>query len=110
MFDIKGMAIECSRQDTGMFTITFTGDDAPQDGTVVLVSLKTRPKKDAPVIWEKHLEVYESQVQVHITREDSDLAEGAYWWDARILFDDSEEPFTPMEPAPFRVLEVVGNV
>ena len=110
MFDIKGMAIECSRQDTGMFTITFTGDDAPQDGTVVLVSLKTRPKKDAPVIWEKHLEVYESQVQVHITRADSDLAEGAYWWDARILFDDSEEPFTPMEPAPFRVLEVVGNV
>ena len=110
MFDVKGMQIECSRQDTGTFTVTFTGDDAPADGTTVLVSMKNTPKKEARVIWEKRLPVVNSKITVHISKEDSDLKEGIYWWDARILFNESEEPYTPMEPAPFRVLEVVGNV
>lgn len=110
MFDVKGTQIMCSRQDTGTFTVTFTGDDAPADGTIVLVSLKTTPKKEAKVIWEKRLTVVNSKITVHIGKTDSDLKEGAYWWDARILFDDAEEPYTPMEPALFRVLEVVGNV
>ena len=84
--------------------------DVADHGTTVLVSLKNTPKKEARVIWEKRLPVVNSKITVHINKEDSDLREGIYWWDARILFNESEEPYTPMEPAPFRVLEVVGNV
>ncbi len=110
MFSMNGLEIKAHRQDTGGFTITFSGDDAPADGTIVQMTVKSRPDKKAPVLWAKQLTVADSQVEITITKTDTDLTPGLYWWDVRILFEDGSEPYTPMDPAVFRVLEVVGDV
>ena len=109
MFDVNGNTITVSRQDVGAFTVTFTGNDAPQDGTEVLVTLKEQPKKYAPTIWQKKLPVVDGKITVNINTEDSDLPPGEYFWDVRILYEN-DEPYTPMTPASYVVLGVVGDV
>ena len=108
MFVVNGQSISITKGDTGTFTITFTGDDKPDDGTTVLVTLKKRKGDNEPV-WEKELTVADSAVTVSLAIEDTNLDFGTYWWDARILFS-SEDVYTPMNPASFKILEVVGDV
>lgn len=108
MFNVDGQKIGITKGDTGQFTITFTGDDKPEDGCTALVSLKkTKTSEDA--IWEKRLAIADDTVTVTVTSQDSNIPFGQYWWDVRILFRDGTI-FTPMNPASFKVLEVVGNV
>ena len=108
MLNIDGLEIEVHKGDTEMFTITFTGDDAPADGEKVLVSLKKSVDSEN-VIWEKLLTVSEGKITVGLTSEETNIPYGQYWWDARILYDD-DTVFTPMNPASFKVLGVIGNV
>ena len=107
MLNINGQKIEVSKGDTGIFTVTFTGDGAPTDNCTVLVSLK-KTKDSENVIWEKRLAVTNHMITVSLTSEDTNLAYGQYWWDARILYADGTI-YTPMMPAVFKVLEVIGN-
>lgn len=108
MLKIDGTKIEITRGDTGMFTITFTGDDAPEDNCTVLISLKKTKDTDV-VIWEKRLAVHDHAISVILISEDTkDLNYGQYWWDARIFFRDGTI-YTPMMPASFKVLEVIGD-
>lgn len=108
MFDIQGKNIEISRGDTGVYTITFSGVDAPEDGTTAEVSLK-KTKDSENLIWEKKYTVADSRITVTLLSEDTaDLPYGQYWWDVRILFRDGTI-FTPMKPASFKVVEVIGN-
>lgn len=107
MMDINGQDIEISRGDTGAYTITFTGDDKPEDGCIVEVSLKKTKTSDTP-IWEKKLTVTSDTVYVVLSQADTDLPFGQYYWDARILFQDGTV-YTPMKPASFKVMEVVGD-
>lgn len=108
MLEINGKNIEVSRQDTGQFTVTFSGQDKPEDGATILVSLKKTKNSDKP-IWEKRYTVADDVITVTLTSQDTDLAFGQYWWDARILFRDGTV-FTPMLPASFKVVEVIGDV
>ena len=107
MLEITGKKIDISRGDTGQFTITFTGDDKPGDGAAVLVSLK-KTKTSDDVIWEKRYTVSNDTIIVTLTSSDTDLPFGQYWWDARIRFQDGTI-YTPMLPASFRILEVIGD-
>jgi len=107
MFNVSGTNIEITRGDTGQFTITFTGDDKPEDNSVVIVSLK-KTKTSEHFLWEKRLTVANDKITVTLTGADTDLAFGQYWWDARIVFRDGTV-YTPMLPASFRVLEVIGD-
>lgn len=107
MMDINGQDIEISRGDTGAYTITFMGEDKPSDGCIVEVSLKKTKNSDTP-IWEKKLTVASDAVYVVLSQADTDLPFGQYWWDARILFQDGTV-YTPMKPASFKVMEVVGD-
>ena len=107
MLNINGQKIEISKGDTGMFTITFTGDDAPEDNCTVLVSLK-KTRDSEEVIWEKRLTVGNHMITVALTADNTNLPYGQYWWDARILYRDGTI-YTPMTPASFKVLEVIGN-
>lgn len=109
MLDINGLNIEIQRGDTGQFTLTFSGQDAPENGSVILVSLKKTVTSEN-AIWEKRLTVAENTVTVTLTSQDTNnLSFGQYWWDARILFRDGTI-YTPMDPASFVVKKVVGNV
>ena len=107
MFDIKGTNIEVTKGDTAAFTITFTGADTPEDGCIVEVSLK-KTKSSEDTIWEKKLTVTNSAISVTLLSDDTDIPFGQYWWDARILFRDGTI-YTPMIPASFKVLEVIGD-
>lgn len=108
MLNIDGLNVEVTRGDTGQFTITFTGTDKPENGCVILVSLKKTKTSQTP-LWEKRLTVNNDTILVTLTSEDTSLEFGQYWWDARILFRDGTV-YTPMNPASFKVLEVIGNV
>lgn len=108
MLDINGRDIAISKGDTGAFTITFTGDDAPEDGCIVQVSLK-KTKDSEEMIWEKRYTVASNTVYVTLIPDDTKiLPYGQYWWDARILYRDGSV-FTPMKPASFKVVEVIGS-
>lgn len=108
MLNIDGQSIGITRGDTGQFTITFSGQDAPEDGCTILVSLK-KTKTSDDVIWEKRYTISGGVIIVTITSEDTvNLSFGQYWWDARILYRDGTI-YTPMNPASFKVLEVIGN-
>lgn len=107
MLNVKGLDIGVTKGDTGQFTITFSGDDAPENGCIILISLK-KTKTSEQCIWEKRMVVAENVVTVTLTSADTELPFGQYWWDARIIFRDGTV-YTPMLPASFRVLEVVGD-
>ena len=107
MMNVDGQKIEITRGDTGAFTITFTGEDKPEDGCVVEISLK-KSKTSPEAIWEKKLTVSNDQISVTLLSQDTDLPFGQYWWDARIIFRDGTI-YTPMYPASFKVLEVIGD-
>lgn len=108
MLKIDGTKILISKGDTGVFTITFTGEDAPENNCTVLVSLKKTYDSER-TIWEKRLAVADHAVTVTLLSSDTkDLEYGQYWWDARIIFRDGTI-YTPMMPASFKVLEVIGD-
>lgn len=107
MMNVDGQKIEITKGDTGAFTITFTGEDAPEDGCIVEVTLK-KTKSIDEAIWEKKLTVMNSTVSVTLLPMDTNLPFGQYWWDARIIFRDGSI-YTPMLPASFKVLEVIGD-
>lgn len=107
MMNVDGQQIEISRGDTGAFTITFTGEDKPEDGCIAEISLK-KTKTSETAIWEKKVTVENDQVSVILIQPDTDLPFGQYWWDVRIIFRDGTV-YTPMKPASFKILEVIGD-
>ena len=108
MFNVNGQSISITKGDTATFTITFTGQDVPEDGTDVLVSLK-KTKTSATAVWEKRLKIASGVVSVLLRTIDTNIDFGQYWWDVRILFSDGSV-YTPMQPASFKVVEVIGDV
>lgn len=108
MMNVNGQEIEVTQGDTGAFSIIFIGDDAPDDGVGALVSVK-KTKTSETVEWEKNLTVSGHAVEVTLTQADTDLPFGQYWWDVRLIYE-GDEVYTPMKPAPFRILEVIGEV
>lgn len=111
MITIDGRKISITRGDCRPFTITLTGEDAPADGTEILFSVKKTSSQETPVI-EKRVTVDGGKVEIHLMNADTrDLPFGVYEWDIRIpdLYGEGE-PYTPMEPAEFRIAKVIGNV
>lgn len=111
MIDIKDMNITVSRGDCSPFTITFTGEDVPDDGTEVLFTVKKTSEHKTTVI-EKRIPIVDHMITVELTNADTkDLPFGMYEWDIRLpdLFGKNE-PYTPILPQPFVIAKVVGNV
>lgn len=108
MLEVKGKTISVHRGDAGSFTITFTGEDKPADGVKVLFSIKRANTRDAPVVRSKEITVGESKAEVSLTREDTALAVGTYYWDVCIMWPD--RPWTPMDPEPFIIKAVAHDV
>ena len=111
MISIDGQHIKISRGDCQPFTITFTGDDVPEEGTEVLFTVKKSSGYSDPVI-EKRIPIHDNVITVEIFNADTkDLPFGDYEWDIRIpnLYGE-KEPYTPIEPQPFTIAKVIGNV
>lgn len=111
MIKIVGRKISITRGDCRPFTITLTGEDAPDDGTEVLFTVKKSSGYAEPLI-QKTVEVSGGKVTIQLTNADTkDKPFGVYEWDIRFpnLYGDNE-PYTPMEPAQFEIARVIGDV
>lgn len=111
MIRIVGKKISITRGDCRPFTITLTGADVPEDGTEILFTVKKTSGHQEPVI-EKRIPLSEGKIEVLLMNADTkDLPFGEYEWDIRIpdMYGENE-PFTPMEPAAFEIVKVIGNV
>ena len=108
MLITDGLKISINRGDTGTITITFTGQDAPPDGTVALVTLqKTLDSEET--IWEKRIELANSRVTIMLLHEDTNLTRGRYLWCLRLLYENGDI-YTPMEtPQVFEILAANGE-
>ena len=103
MLEVNGLKISISRGDTGSITVTFTGEDAPADGTIAQVELMRTMDSPDP-LWVKQLEVVNSMVTIPFTAADSDYPRGMYCWILRLLYANGDR-WTPMEkPQEFRIL------
>jgi type 1 fimbria pilin len=111
MIKISGTMIEITRGDCQPFTISLTGDDVPGDGADVLFSVK-KDSLDSDALIEKKVTVKDRGVSIQIMNADTkNLPFGDYEWDIRFpnMFGENE-PYTPMKPARFRIVRVIGNV
>lgn len=111
MIKIVGRKISITRGDCRPFTISFSGVDAPNDGTEVLFTVK-KTSGHADAVIEKRIPIEDGKVTIHIMNEDTKhLSFGDYEWDIRFpdLFGENE-PYTPMEPAAFKIASVIGDV
>ena len=106
MIRTNGHEMIVSRGDTASVTMNFSGD-VPEDGTTAVITLKKSTRAQANV-WEKRLTVEDGAVVMELENEDTDLEPGTYMWDVRLLMDGGKV-YTPIRPAPFTVLEVVGS-
>ena len=108
MLNTDGLRIAISRGDTGTITITFTGQDAPPDGTIALVTMQKTLDSEAP-IWEKRLPVENSRVTIMLLHEDTNQTRGKYLWCLRLLYANGDV-YTPMEtPQVFEILAANGE-
>lgn len=107
MLETNTLKIAVTRGDTGTVTLTFTGDDTPENGTIALVTVKKNVDSEEP-LWEKRVTIADGKAEVGLRSEDTDVAYGKYWWDVRLLYTNGDV-YTPMKPAEFRVLEAVGD-
>ena len=101
MIELDGLKIYANRGDTGSFTVTFTGQDVPPDGTIARIGLrKTLDSED--VLWVKDIEVSSGRVSVPLFQADTDLPRGKYYWVLRLGYANGDV-YTPMQPAEFHI-------
>lgn len=117
MFRIDGNKISISRGDTALMAIE-AGGVTLDDNDRVIFTIKTN---DGNVLFQMTLTPKDNRVLIPFVNEDTQNWErGTYKWDARFAIDaiygndgsviDGKEILTPMIPAEFKVLEVVGEV
>ena len=111
MVKFNGLDIELTKGDSLQTKITISGRELGND-TIALFTVKKRTRDEEAVI-EKRIHIYDNEVQIGLSSEDTNLAPRTYYWDLRVLIplgDGTYEVRTPMEYAAFTILEVVGDV
>lgn len=100
-------AIAITPGDSVDFTITLCGENIPEDGSPVYFTVGDGTGNRYLI--EKSFPVYGGVVQVVLTVYDTvRLKPGNYQWDIRLEYTDDDR-YTPMSPALFQVLDVVGD-
>ena len=109
MIEARGLKLYVSRGDTGSVTITFEGEDTPDDTVIALMVLQRT--RDSDSIWEKRIPVSEGKVVIPFRSIDTkDLLYGEYAWILRLLYENGDV-YTPMEDfAKFIVLPAGGDI
>ena len=103
----KTKALALTPGDSAYFTITLVGDDIPLDGTDVVFTVKEEVNGRPLLV--KHFAVDAGVIAIELLcSETRRLKPGRFAWDIRILYS-KEDVYTPMIPALFQVLEVVGD-
>lgn len=108
MLKIDKYNIFISRGDTASLTFNFK-DDIPEEGTTVIVALKRAPNsKD--YVWRKELEVDDDgRATLTLDHNDTDFPAGKYMWDLRLVYNDTQDIYTPITPHEFNIIEVISD-
>ena len=107
MLEVNNLKIEVSKGDTGTLTLQFTGEDVPPNDTQALFTVRKNIDSEEKLI-EKMLEIADGECVVPLTVADTNFPYGRYWWDVRLIYDTGDI-YTPMKPAEFRIVQVVGD-
>lgn len=101
MIIISGLTIKMHKKNVVGFSLHLTGDDVPPEGTPVRFRVKKSPAYELAVI-ELYTAIDENgMVDINIEEEDTaNLDPGNYIWNLAILYDDGDDPYTLLEPAP----------
>ena len=110
MILIDGLGIKLHKGNSAGFTLHLTGEDLPEDGTLVRFFVKKTPHYTGTII-EKICTITDACVDVDFTPADTEnLFSGEYVWNLEVLFNDGADPYTVIENAPsFQILPEVGN-
>lgn len=107
MLDIRGLDIYISRGDTETLVVDFECD-VPPDNTQVIMTLKRYPN-NSNALWVKNAVVKNGSFTVRFSSSDTNFTPSIYKYDIKLVYEDGEI-YTPMLPADFHILEVVGDV
>lgn len=95
----------------GKNTIFMQSDSAPEDGTLVLFTVRVSYDKPRYLI-KKAMKVYNGFTTIPLySRDTACIPPGEYFWDIRFAIDnvDGKDVNTPFNPNPFIVTEVIGR-
>lgn len=96
MFNVKELEIEINRGNAADLTLHFTGEDIPDDGTIVLFEVRPADQYNRAVI-HKEVAVSNGEVDIIFLPEDTEnLQIGDYYWNACIQYYDGHAPWTVM--------------
>lgn len=96
MLNISGLDIEINRGNAAGLVFHLTGDDVPEDGTMVIFQVRPADQYNFSVI-EKEVEINDGQIDIDLLPEDTaDLKPGNYYWNACIQYLNGNEPWTIM--------------
>ena len=107
MLTVNGKDITISKGDTGIITVTLTGE-VPDNNTVALVTVRENVNT-CNVVWEKRLPIDNGVIIIDLTSENTDIPFHSYVWDIRLIYENGEV-YTPFPPAKYKICEVVGDV
>ena len=101
MIIISGLTIKVHKRNAVGFSLHLTGDDVPPEGTSVRFRVKKSPAYENSVI-ELFTSIDENgNVDIDIQEEDTaNLDPGNYIWNIAILYNEGDDPYTLLEPAP----------
>jgi hypothetical protein len=100
---INGLTIKVHKNNTAGFSLHLTGDELPEDGTLVRFRVKKSPEYNIPII-EKIIPIENNIIDIDIDKSDTaNMDPGKYIWNVAILYDDVS-PWTLLEPAPYFIV------
>lgn len=102
MLVIHKTEIHIPKGEADSFDIVYKAEP-PEDGTVVLFSVKKRTSDEEALI-EKQMTVAEGEITVSLSSEDTSMEPGEYWWDLM-----EEDGYRPLPPSLFVIEKTVGN-
>ena len=104
MITISGLTIKIHKGNAAGFQLQLTGEDLPEDGTIIRFRVRKNESYKTPVI-EKLVPIQNGIVNVDIYKEDTEnLNPGDYHWNLAIMYASGEEPWTLFENAPLFVI------
>ena len=106
MLDMCGLDMRISQGDTAVIHIVLENEQTLENALAV-VTLK-RNVGDRICLWEKRIEVENNQIELPLTKADTNLPARMYWWDIRLIMGDAVQ--TPFGTHRFEVVEAIGDV
>lgn len=104
MIIISGFTIKIHKGNAAGFQLQLTGEELPEDGTIIRFRVRKNDTYKIPVI-EKLIPIQNGIVDIDLYSDDTkDIVPGDYHWNLTILYEDGDEPWTLFVDAPYFIV------